>query len=73
MEFYANEGKVVRITVGNRTFDRHAIKTRFVNLGDDYVELVREYVVPTTRRGTFSAAVRKSLPCAKTVLSPLRK
>ena len=59
MEFYANEGKVVRITVGNRTFDRHAIKTRFVNLGDDYVELVREYVVPYYQEGDILSSSEK--------------
>ena len=46
MDFYANEGKAVTIQVGERTFARHAIKTRFVEIGDDYLELMRTYVLP---------------------------
>ena len=59
MEFFANEGKVVRIQVGERTFDRHAIQTRFVNLGDDYVELVREYVLPVYQPGDILSSSEK--------------
>lgn len=59
MEFHANEGKVVRISVGERQFDRHAIKTRFVNLGDDYIELVREYVLPFYQPGDILSSSEK--------------
>ncbi len=59
MEFYANEGKAVRIAVGDRQFDRHAIKTRFVNLGDDYVALVREYVLPFYQPGDILSCSEK--------------
>lgn len=59
MEFKANEGKVVRIKVGDREFDRHAIKTRFVQLGDDYVELVREYVLPYYQPGDILSSSEK--------------
>lgn len=59
MEFYANEGKVVRIQVGERTFDRHAIQTRFVNVGDDYIELVREYVLPVYQPGDILSSSEK--------------
>lgn len=59
MEFKANEGKVVRIAVGDRQFDRHAIKTRFVELGDDYVELVKEYVLPYYQPGDILSSSEK--------------
>lgn len=59
MEFYANEGKAVRIQVGDRLFDRHAIQTRFVNLGDDYIELVREYVLPIYQPGDILSSSEK--------------
>lgn len=59
MDFYANDGKVVRIQVGDRLFDRHAIQTRFVNLGDDYVELVREYVLPIYQPGDILSSSEK--------------
>jgi F420-0:gamma-glutamyl ligase-like protein len=59
MDFYANEGKVVRIQVGDRRYDRHAIQTRFVNLGDDYIELVREYVLPIYQPGDILSSSEK--------------
>ena len=59
MDFYANEGKVVRIQVGDRQFDRHAIQTRFVNLGDDYIALVREYVLPIYQTGDILSSSEK--------------
>lgn len=59
MEFYANKGKVVRIKVGERTFDRHAIQTRFVQVGDDYIELVREYVLPFYQEGDILSSSEK--------------
>ena len=44
MEFVANEGKKVEIEVNGETYLRHAIKTRFVQQGDDYIKLFEEYV-----------------------------
>lgn len=59
MEFFANEGKVVRISVEGRNFDRHAIQTRFVELGDDYVELVNTYVKPFYKEGDILSCSEK--------------
>ena len=44
MEFVANEGKNVDITVNGVTYMRHAIKTHFVKQGEDYIEIFRKYV-----------------------------
>ncbi len=44
MEFKANEGKKVEITVGDNIYLRHAIKTRFINPNDNYIDIIREYV-----------------------------
>ena len=44
MEFFANPGKHVEIKVGNDIFLRHAIKTKFVNTTDDYLDIINEYV-----------------------------
>lgn len=44
MNFYANEGKKVEIVVGDHVFLRHAIKTRFIMQGEDYIEVIKEYV-----------------------------
>ncbi len=44
MEFYANENKNIQIQVGNETYSRHAIKTRFINTNDNYIDVIKEYV-----------------------------
>jgi len=59
MEFYANEGKRVEIKVGERTFARHAIKTHFVQLGEDYIDLIRKYVVPVYQPGDLVSISEK--------------
>ena len=46
MEFVANEGKNVDITVNGVTYMRHAIKT-----GEDYIEIFRKYVQPLYEEG----------------------
>lgn len=51
MEFMANKDKNVDIVCGGRVYQRHAVKTRFVNIGDDYIELIKKYVVPAYRPG----------------------
>lgn len=44
MNFYANEGKNVEITSkSGKVYKRHAIKTRFVKQGEDYIDVVKEY------------------------------
>lgn len=59
MKFYANEGKQVYIRVGDRLFARHAIQTRFVNIGDDYIQLVKEYVLPIYQPGDLLSMSEK--------------
>ena len=44
MKFVANEGKNVEIKVENETYLRHAIKTRFINSNDNYIDIMKEYV-----------------------------
>ncbi|MEG1999767.1 MAG: F420-0--gamma-glutamyl ligase [Evtepia sp.] len=69
MEFYANEGKEVAISVGDRAFIRHAIRTRFVNIGDDYIELIREYVLPVYEPGDILSCSEKIIAlCQKRVV-----
>ena len=69
MEFYANEGKKVEIRVGERTFARRAIKTHFVQLGEDYIELVRNYIVPVYQPGDLVSMSEKVISlCQKRVV-----
>ena len=59
MEFHANEGKNVEIEVKGTTYLRHAIKTRFVKQGEDYLELFREYVLPIYEEGDIVSSSEK--------------
>lgn len=51
MEFYSNPNKKVAIKVDKRIFLRHAVKTHFIGIGEDYVELVKRYVSPIYMEG----------------------
>ncbi len=44
MEFVSNDGKKVEIKVDNNVYLRHTIKTRFITLNDNYIDVIREYV-----------------------------
>ncbi len=59
MEFYANEGKAVHISVDGRNFARHAIQTKFVEIGDNYIDLVREFVLPVYQPGDILSMSEK--------------
>lgn len=59
MEFVSNEGKRVEIEVNGNIYLRHAIKTRFVKQGDDYIELFKEYVRPIYEEGDIIASCEK--------------
>ncbi|NCB62856.1 MAG: F420-0--gamma-glutamyl ligase [Clostridia bacterium] len=69
MEFRANEGKNVTIKVGERSFDRHAIQTHFVQIGEDYIELVNQYVAPLYQEGDILSMSEKIIAlCQKRVV-----
>ncbi len=59
MEFIANEGKKVEIEVQGKIYLRHAIKTHFVNQGDDYIKLFEEYVSPIYEYGDIVSSSEK--------------
>ena len=59
MEFVANEGKNVDITVNGVTYMRHAIKTHFVKQGEDYIEIFRKYVLPLYEEGDIVSSSEK--------------
>lgn len=45
MEFVANAGKNVEIEVFGDIYLRHAIRTRFITINDDYIDILKEYVM----------------------------
>ena len=51
MEFIANHGKKVSIQVDGVTYLRHAIRTHFVGIGEDYIKLVERYALPLYQQG----------------------
>lgn len=55
----ANEGKNLYITVDGATYARYAIKTHFVSIGEDYVDLVRTYVLPHWQPGDLLSSSEK--------------
>lgn len=59
MEFYMNEGKSVEIQVKGQTYLRHAIKTRFVEQGESYIDLFKEYVSPIYKEGDIISSSEK--------------
>ena len=69
MEFHANEGKNVNITVNGRTYARHAIQTHFVQVGESYVDLVERYVKPLYQPGDLLSSSEKIIGlCQKRVV-----
>ncbi len=69
MEFHANEGKNVNITVNGRTYARHAIQTHFVQVGESYVDLVETYVKPLYQPGDLLSSSEKIIGlCQKRVV-----
>ncbi len=59
MEFVANDGKKVEITINNNIYLRHAIKTRFITLNDNYIEVIREYVSGIYEKGDIISISEK--------------
>ena len=51
MEFIANRGKDIAIQVDGVTYLRHAIRTHFVGIGEDYLKLIERYALPLYQQG----------------------
>lgn len=59
MELRANEGKKLEMQIGNDTYLRYAIKTRFVKQGDSYIDLFKEYISPIYEEGDIVSSSEK--------------
>lgn len=59
MEFTANKNKNVNIETSTGSYDRCAIQTHFIEIGEDYVELVERYVKPMWQEGDLLAVAEK--------------
>ena len=59
MELKANEGKDLEMKIGDDTYLRYAIKTRFVKQGDSYIDLFKEYISPIYQEGDIVSSSEK--------------
>ena len=59
MEFTANKNKSISIETSTGDYDRCAIQTHFVQIGEDYIELVERYVKPLWQEGDLLAVAEK--------------
>lgn len=69
MEFIANGGKQVHIEVDGQSYARHAIKTHFVKIGEDYISLIERYVKPDYQEGDLLSISEKIIAlCQKRIV-----
>lgn len=54
-----NEGRKIEIQVEDIKFNRYPLKTHFVKMGDDYIELVKKYVLPYYEEGDIISISEK--------------
>lgn len=59
MEFVANEGKNIEIRVGENTYLRHAIKTKFIQTNDNYIDVMKKYVFNIYENGDIVSISEK--------------
>ncbi len=51
MELKANDKKNLEINVGENIYCRYAIKTHFVRLKENYIDIINEYIKPIYKEG----------------------
>ncbi len=70
MEFFANEEKKVEIETSTGVYQRHAIQTHFVAVGESYIDLIEKYVKPVYQEGDIVSASEKVIAmCQKRVVT----
>lgn len=59
MLYYSNPDKNIDIKALGKTFQRHAIKTHYVQIGEDYIEIMRKHVLPIYEEGDIVSISEK--------------
>lgn len=59
MIFKSNKGKKIEIEVKDKIYLRHAIKTRFIEEGERYIDVFKEYVLPIYKEGDIVSCSEK--------------
>lgn len=69
MEFKSNENKNVEIQVGSDRYSRHAIHTHYVQIGEDYIKIIEQYVKDLYQEGDIVSISEKIIGlCQKRVV-----
>ena len=58
-ELKANENKKLEIEIGEEIYYRYAIPTHYVQIGEDYIEIVKKYVQPHYKEGDILSISEK--------------
>ncbi len=59
MELKANENKDLEIEVEGVKYNRYAIKTHYVQIGESYIDIMEKYVKPVYQEGDFISISEK--------------
>ena len=69
MELGANENKEILMEVNGKKFNRYAIKTHFVKIGENYIDIIEKYIKPIYKVGDFISISEKIISlCQKRVI-----
>lgn len=69
MELGANENKEILREVNGKRFNRYAIKTHFVQIGENYIDIIEKYIKPIYKAGDFISISEKIISlCQKRVI-----
>ena len=69
MELGANENKEILREVNGKKFNRYAIKTHFVQIGENYIDIIEKYIKPIYKEGDFVSISEKIISlCQKRVI-----
>lgn len=64
-----NEGKKLQVTTSTGTYERYAIGTHFVSIGESYLELLEKYVAPVYQEGDMISISEKIISlCQRRVI-----
>lgn len=59
MDIKANENKEIEIDVDGEKYNRYAIQTHYVQIGENYIDIMEKYVKPVYQEGDFISISEK--------------
>ena len=69
MQLTTNQGKNLTIQTSVGTFSRYAIPTHFVQIGENYIDLIQQYITPVYRPGDIISISEKIISlCQKRII-----